>query len=1206
MSLKKLKTSPSVKPLSVNKEVKGMGELPPEVDVNFSQAELSMMTVKTQDTKDPASSTSGEISEDKIEPKRVIPYVTAHVLNHEIPSMLDLLSARKMEDLLSDTIVTQLYALTEGMQGPGANLIQTAIDAVDEEISSVEEKLAVLQSLQVTMNQVDSIFEKTVRNKRVVETLTQISEDMGSDPLAQDDDVVESDFIEILSRISSMSVEELQKMYTTGIFVQAIADCEFSLRAGVSASFMIEANKRSRTQGRGFSRPMAAVKRHITSDFRTLLDIGVGDDKMVSGVFKENAYRKTPLVTELSGIDTVAYYCALLSKEFLLSSGLGRLAGTPLGQSFGASDGGQVLSKTFGTSDLPRLVSEATVRRSLSDYGIVRSTGNINHSEGRAGHWVMLLDAELPSHWTGKSAKQVWLDTIKSDPLHNKVNLFDKVMEETVERFENAEQLLTQLLQRDTERSLLTPRGLFTRILKDFVSLITGITVDPNASVRGKSVSELALLNLSARESNAQDEHQMIQLKRRLHIFACRLAHLTREGTVAASPSGDADEKILRLTSRDGSTHFKNILEGLGQDKRDTATAVMRLGDSKRPPGTAYYRRSGKGLISAVSDDPGEEGLMPSIVKIFEDLQEEAQRLAQLDDESKTYLRPAGTTRFSGFDGGITIAFLLECFTILADIFTDVGIEIDMHVSVDLKKAKTNSSHMKSAQDMFMSSGGSRAHKVWYRGGGEHSILNKTRKFLTEFIAASDASDISNLFNEDGNSQVVSGLKEMSNLSYTGNVTPASLIDTLQTLAQEDDAPIKLFAISKSLVDNMRESTLDISQRAAALRGESKKDLPPDIIMLQQIKETKTGSEFIANLTNSQLKLATHRLETIKNVSEEGYLVNKIPSSLYTAMRMFWESKKDEFSHGIVLFVGLPASSINSELLVKGLTRGDASIKVSIDKKSEILSAIDYDPIVHSVPLKYSVRMEEITTVIEGENPPMTHNDLVLSINYDVIGEEDPVPAEDLLGMSNDPTQTREQLQIVLESFLLKEIYQKMADLGLTEELIQRHQVTRFDASTQQIMKSIVPHMGLSADVVDTFYKKTEEGLGLPDKQQRNKLLLPQKIVVTGSVGWSEPRINSEELMTMYHLSSTKPFFVNKIDDMVLTQTVFDGVFAFFVNMHGFSWDPLTTSTNQPLQSQGAKIFTPAEVAKSEHASRSPDRFAIDTLYISADLEPLT
>ena len=92
----------------------------------------------------------------------------------------------------------------------------------------------------------------------------------------------------------------------------------------------------------------------------------------------------------------------------------------------------------------------------------------------------------------------------------------------------------------------------------------------------------------------------------------------------------------------------------------------------------------------------------------------------------------------------------------------------------------------------------------------------------------------------------------------------------------------------------------------------------------------------------------------------------------------------------------------------------------------------------------------------------------------------------------------------------------------------------------------------------------------------------------------------------MYHLSSTKPFFVNKIDDVVLTQTVFDGVFAFFVNMHGFSWDPLTTSTNQPLQSQGAKIFTPEEVAKSEHASRSPDRFAIDTLYISADLEPLT
>ena len=111
-------------------------------------------------------------------------------------------------------------------------------------------------------------------------------------------------------------------MRTTGIFVQAIADCEFSLRAGVTPSFLIEANKRSRTSGRGFSRPMAAVKRHIASDFKTLLDIGVGDDHSYDGIFKENANSKTPVVTELSGIDTVAYYCALLSKEFLLSSGL--------------------------------------------------------------------------------------------------------------------------------------------------------------------------------------------------------------------------------------------------------------------------------------------------------------------------------------------------------------------------------------------------------------------------------------------------------------------------------------------------------------------------------------------------------------------------------------------------------------------------------------------------------------------------------------------------------------------------------------------------------------------------------------------------------------------------------------------------------------------------------------------------------------------
>ena len=88
----------------------------------------------------------------------------------------------------------------------------------------------------------------------------------------------------------------------------------------------------------------------------------------------------------------------------------------------------------------------------------------------------------------------------------------------------------------------------------------------------------------------------------------------------------------------------------------------------------------------------------------------------------------------------------------------------------------------------------------------------------------------------------------------------------------------------------------------------------------------------------------------------------------------------------------------------------------------------------------------------------------------------------------------------------------------------------------------------------------------------------------------------------MYSLLSTKPFFVNRVHDLVLTRSVFDNVFAFFVNLDGFAVDPVTTSTNLTLTSHDGKLFTPAEVTKFIQSAKSTDRFGVDTLYISADM----
>ena len=404
MSFKKPEVSPIVEAYALDNKVLSIGQIPPEVDVNFANANLILAPIKKQIKQTPTAQTETGFQDSKIEPKRVIPYAVAHVFNHDVPGLLEMLEARKLEGLLSNTIVEQIYGLVA--EGDAADKIQEALDAVDEEIKATEEKLSSLDGLAGSLDQVDNVFEKSEQNKNVTQAVTAALEELGQDPLTKDEDTSNNDYIAMLSKLTAMSPDELGRMYTTGIYLQALADCEFSLRAGISAGFVIETNERHRTQNRGFSRPLPAVKRHVANEFKELKKIGIGDNRFYDGVFNKNAALRIPKIAEFSGIDTVGYYCTLISREFLISSGLGRLAGTPLGQSFGAS--GDPMSKTFGTSNLKWVSSESSVPGSLSDYGLVRDDGNLK-AKGGGKKRVLLLDGEVPSKWktTTSSKKSV-------------------------------------------------------------------------------------------------------------------------------------------------------------------------------------------------------------------------------------------------------------------------------------------------------------------------------------------------------------------------------------------------------------------------------------------------------------------------------------------------------------------------------------------------------------------------------------------------------------------------------------------------------------------------------------------------------------------------------------------------------------------------------------------------------------------------------
>ena len=1213
MSLKSAKEKLLSFAISFNSEIKGVGQTPPTI-YPPSPAGSLLLTPISQTSKNIAPvSTNPSFQNLRMEDKRIVPYGTAHLFNHDIPAVVDLLSARKLEKQIDNLLLKTLYEIGEGSEK--ATVITDQITKTDVEIEEVTELLAAIESMTESMAQVDSAFEKSAQEEKVTQKFSEALEAIGSDPLTDDGSTEPKTFLDVMSEITALSPNLLQDYSTTGLFIQALADAEWALRTGVSPSFVIEANQRSDDRWpsgrwRGFSRPGSTSKKYIGESIKRFNQIGVGDSAGYDGVFRSNALKRVPDVDNFTPIKSVAYFCSVLSREFLLSAGLGRTIGAPLGQTFGAAS--DPTKRVFGTRSITEIFSDQSVPDSLSDFSVVDIEGNIRRKPSKKR--VHLFEGASDTSYKSAgyhsknvtSSKEAWLDTIKTKPLQNKVGIFDDVMRQANDRFTEAEEFLTTILGRDAERTLLSPKGLFARIIKDFAKLLEGLTVETNTEIRGKNAIELMLLAYSAREKASAQKYRK-QLKRRMNIFACRLDMLRRdeEDPESAGPK-------LRVTSREASDKFRGGLLGLGQDKKDVAHALMTIahiqGDVANPG--SKIERTGQQIIDAVADNVEAEGLNSIVVNIFEDLQEEALNLSRLDDDEKSYLREGDTTRNSGFDGAITMAIIYECFATLASLFVNVELELDSSAAHRIRNYRglddddqDEAEYKKKARDKFMSN----KQRIRFSSGtGSQNRTNNARRFLLELANAIESNDTSGLIDTTGNIVAVPNLSETSNLGVNTSVTPSELIDIAEDLSREDDVPIKLFAISKSIVENKQEATEDVSARAAALRGDTdSNEVPEDIAILQTLSQSTLGTNFINSLTKSQLKFAQKRLDKIANASEAPYNLNDVPMEIFDAIGFLLEDKKGEFRHAAVTFIGLPFKSISDNLLDKGLTEEEAILKFSIDKIDEMTPVLDYVTDDTSFALKYSFGEQDIVDAFGLEVPPASFNELVLSIMFTILGEDEPQIGSEIIAQSSSPTKTRQYLQNAVESYTLKRMYEILEGVSLMPENVQFNSLEARGAGTKELLGALTTTMNLDKDLPKFFFRSSPDGLKLPDSGRMTQIVQPQKLVVSGIDGWKDPVSTPVQVDMLYNLFSTKPFYVEKVKDIVMTRSIFDEVFAIMVDLDGFEVNKNIAASEavaNNFKEQG-KSFTQSDIMNFFKNSQSPDRMNIESMYISAELE---
>ena len=1306
----------------------------------------------------------------RIETRRVIPYATIRIQNSEIDKIQDILEARKLERQLDENITKQLYTIT---QGASPELILSTLDQVDQEIELVENKIAAVRSLKTAYEQVTVAFHRSAQIQPVTSLMKENILAFGTDPLLAGEIQGQSSYLNLLTKCTGLANGSARVLTTTHLYIQCLWDAEMALKWGASASLFMPGPHRRSAQVLPFGDPPLAAAPEIDIHPRGKIKAnnprsGMGSVNnyvprvralgAMTGAGLDFIWDNDPTVRfselgDLSPQKILAYYCSALSREYLLSAGLGRMAGTSMGQKYqvstaGSEDAEHWEKKLFGAQEAQGTATRPAPDGSLMNLALVdEATGRpvAEHERNErliAGTRPVYLFEDIYGVTTSgdivnrtTTAKRAWFNTLKERPFDNDVGLFEEAIERTLDRLTSAGDFLEILLCRDQERTLLTPRGLFTRIIKDFASFLDPLILVGGSAAVGPAI-ELAILSLANRPGAAAAEvsfeaqpidlsgtisvngeeievvpielpfwssrslrdhtihqHQYIEqvqamaveqvaaqknkLRQGLLFMTCDRAWNRRPSGPAAVQAERENRTLVSMSPRTKG----QLATRWPTEEREFDDAILERADGSyrtpvqgaqhgevgfieggdRPaivgaPGTRHYWCSGQRILEQFTShvELGSTDIQGIIIKIFEDLQAEAQAMAE--NGGRTYLRTNGTTLNAGFDGAITIAMLIECFLMLVKMFVDSVLELS-YFSTSLRSYRRNVRHPTADfnPDLFQGNPGDILHKsfsgvipgtpldyeamrqhVYINASSHHSNkLNRTRKFLKELALASEANDFSDLFDVDGNVKVMPSLRRFNNLNRDGetSVTPESLVDTMMDLALEDDVPTNLFAIAKSLVQNLPIQTANFRNKAAVLRRTT--DTPnasdtDEIILLRQMSvQGSVDHKFITNLSTTQIDSAQKRVDSLKNIASDGYAINNVNLDMFKAYQMLLEEKRATgFSSGVILFLGLPTHSLYEEAKEQSVSLNNIILDFEIDKYDAAQPSLAYETLgrhaestppdqrlgdnrgVPSFMVSFSTSKELISEAMAQDPPPANFGQLVSRVKFNHMWGQWPEGITVAEISRFFPNFSIQQARFELESFILKNMYQEMTSLAFNEDMIQFERSQDRDPKVVDLSRSLMAPLGLTDSTINQFFGDIGAGFAeLPTTARLNTLTQPTRAPSPDggvTLPWNPPLMQPAQVSALYNLLSTKPFFVGRVNDLVLTQTVFDKVFAIFVDMNAFEIDAARTqieSGNHFLRpTESRRILNWNAIFTLYREMNAGDLFTMTRLYAGAIL----
>jgi hypothetical protein len=929
-----------------------------------------------------------------------------------------------------------------------------------------------------------------------------------------------SNFVSIISALTSYDISTLQNQDIHFIFWLALNDAIVSVKMGLSPGYLIPQNSRNNIDTSALNQ----IK-NLYPGMKELSEIGLGNLSIDTLNDPTNySISRIPYTSNMSIMDKVAYYCGLISNEMLVSVGMGITDGTSEGQRFGALNDPIAIS----------LGAPPEGSRYLGNVDSLFSTSRMDAAGSFANSNTSNYDYVYAAEKETRGAKKKYLDSVFDNPINNTAAVYENTLNNAETLFQDVESFLSSALQKgNSKKSLLTKAGLFSRVLADFGLLIENLGTG-NGNPTNTAI-HFALMNKLA--GSIPDSGSS---KKNLKIVNQKILADKLKQTLPENYNEDliAQSRIIRISHGTISdSDYSNKKETLEQE------IEFLISDVKPRNLTNEKEFSNGDFISAVLPSNNQvnskrnENIHEIVVQIVKDIENESYDLVNSIKPYGTFLRSNRTTKYSGFDS-LTIANIVyECFASMAFAFTDVYLKrstnIKKEVNLSKKKNIINSPILFKPKLI-----------VGYNGISDSSTVGKLEKSGRFLGALADAISNKNTDFLIKNSDVISTdnvTNKNEDLGYGEKVTAADLVEISNRILAEDEVFWNLYAVAKSIMTNVKSSASPIFRYGRIFNNTTASSVTNlkshEKTLLSFVNDTDLDSvSFLTRLNEISLNRAKLRLHELESLSKP-YDMADLPDRIYDACNILLKSKEN-YVLGKSLVYALPSKQLDVFLQDANLEGINPNLKAKLSRVSNFESEVVYEDLfLPSLTLRYVATEEEVRKAVDEitDNGSGSYSFETLAVRtkyYDMF-KGDYVNLDAALAVP------------LLESYLNCKLLEVCFDVSLEpQDLIS----DGFEWN-QSLLRSVVDVLALKLGTINLFDHAFIESQGrfLPrNEEQLNSKIKQETLRFDSEQGqyYVKSNINFETITAVHNLVDSLIFKQSMVKKMVFSVDRFDGIYS--------------------------------------------------------------